>query len=220
MSPIYFTADAKSIVTLSDRANSQLENLHFNTVTTISYAFSPAVNKSLHAVLITISTSGGDHCHCHHCWNGPLTASLYSHPLFGLHKCWASIDKCEWMQFFFSVWRNLMTHLCFIHTSMSDAILSDCPSAVISHTVTQCKRTLAGRFNLCCHTTNICLASDVMDHNNKMGALLLDQPLYYIVILENRPNLIKQIPYICSGPIITFVVLKFITNTLSIKATD
>ena len=27
--------------------------------------------RSLHTTLITICTSGGDHCHCHHCWNTP-----------------------------------------------------------------------------------------------------------------------------------------------------
>jgi len=31
-----------------------------------------------------------------------------------------------------------MTHLCFMHTSMSDGILSECPSAAICHTATGC----------------------------------------------------------------------------------
>ena len=55
----------------------------------------------------------------------------------------------------FSAWRNSITHLCFICTSMSDAILSDCPSAVICHTATKFNGILAGRFNLCCHNNNI-----------------------------------------------------------------
>ena len=33
---------------------------NFNIDTTISYVFSPAMNKSLHAMLIEISTSGAD----------------------------------------------------------------------------------------------------------------------------------------------------------------
>jgi len=45
--------------------------------------------------------------------------------------------------------------LCFIRTSMSDAILSDCPSAVICRTATKFNGILAGRFNLYCHTNNI-----------------------------------------------------------------
>ena len=62
---------------------------------------------------------------------------------------------------FFSVWRNSVKHLCFICTSMSafmsDAIVTDCPSAAICHTATKCNRTLLGGFNLYCHITNICL---------------------------------------------------------------
>jgi len=33
----------------------------------------------------------------------------------------------------YSAWRNSIPHLCFIFTSMSDPILSDCPSAAICH---------------------------------------------------------------------------------------
>ena len=69
----------------------------FNTVTIISYAFSPAMNKSLHAALETVYTSEGDPL-------SPLlkrttSASLCSHPLFGLLQCSASISECQWMQF-------------------------------------------------------------------------------------------------------------------------
>ena len=66
-------------------------------------------------------------------------------------------SKCQWMSVgaFFSAWRNSVTHLCFILTSMSDAILSDCPSAAICHTATECNGILVGRFKLCCRTTNI-----------------------------------------------------------------
>jgi len=40
-----------------------------------------------------------------------------------------TFSKCQWMSMgaIFSTWRNSMTHLCLIHTSMSDTILSDCP---------------------------------------------------------------------------------------------
>jgi len=40
--------------------------------------------------------------HCHHrlSWNTPPTASLHSHPLFGLHKCSASFDECQQALFF------------------------------------------------------------------------------------------------------------------------
>ena len=76
--------------------------------------------------------------HCHHCWNTPPTASLRSHPLFGLHKHSAHI-----MGAVFSTWRNSIPHLCFLRTSMSA-----CPSAAICHTATKCNGILVGRFSL------------------------------------------------------------------------
>lgn len=68
---------------------------------------------------------------CHHCWNIPSTTSLCLHPLFGPHKYLARIDECHWMPFFpheGTEWRTF----CFIGTSMSDPIFSDCPSMVKS----------------------------------------------------------------------------------------
>ena len=76
--------------------------------------------------------------------------------------------------FFFSAWSNSVTHLCFICTSMSDAILSDCPFAANCCTATKCNGILVGRFNLYCYTTNICL---LMSWANviKWETLLSDQ---------------------------------------------
>jgi len=37
---------------------------------------------------------------CYHCWNAPLTTSLCSHPLLGLHQRSASIYECQWVPFF------------------------------------------------------------------------------------------------------------------------
>jgi len=87
--------------------------------------------------------------------NAPPTASLCSHPLFGLHKHSASVDECQWVPLF--VQRNSMTHLWTKCTLTSDRILSNCPSAAICHTATKCNGIPVGRFNLYCHTTNICL---------------------------------------------------------------
>ena len=47
----------------------------------------------------------------HHCWITPPTASLWSHPLFGLHKCSTGISECQWVHCF-SHGGN--TYLCFI----------------------------------------------------------------------------------------------------------
>lgn len=41
-----------------------------------------------------------------------------------------------------------MIHFCFIFTSMSDTILSDCPLSAICHTATTGNRILVERFNL------------------------------------------------------------------------
>ena len=38
--------------------------------------------------------------HCCQCWNALPTASLCSHPLFGLYKRSASINECQWVPFF------------------------------------------------------------------------------------------------------------------------
>jgi len=50
---------------------------------------------------------------------------------------------------------------------MSDAILSDCPSAANCHIAATCNGTLVGRFNLYCHTTN----SDIMGQDDKIGGI-------------------------------------------------
>lgn len=107
----------------------------FLRVTTISYAFSPTVNKNLHATLRKICISGSDHRH--HNWNAPPTASLYSYPLFGLHERSASVDEGQWVPFF-SAWTNSGTHLCLICPSISDTILSGCPLPAICHTARTC----------------------------------------------------------------------------------
>jgi len=90
----------KNTIMLFERANFQLQNIFFNTVPTISCILLLTMNKSLHAAFINTYSSGGDHCCCHHCWNAPPTTSLCSHPLFGLHKCSASVNECQCVQFF------------------------------------------------------------------------------------------------------------------------
>lgn len=119
------------------------------------FSFLSAVNKSLHVVLVAVCISGDDHCHCHHCWNAPPThPSLCSHSLLSLHKCSACISECQWVQYFLHRGFQWNTFF-FICTSMSDAVLSDCPSAPISHMQ---QNVMEYRwFSLYCHTSNICL---------------------------------------------------------------
>jgi len=66
-------------------------------------------------------------------------------------------SKYLWMTAgeFFSARRNSVMDLYFMLTSISNTILSDCPSAAICHTATKRKRILMGRFILYWHPTNI-----------------------------------------------------------------
>ena len=65
------TTDTKRAIILFDRANSQLQNIFFSTVTTISYVFSPTISKSLHATLVKVCTNRGDPVF-HRCCEGTV----------------------------------------------------------------------------------------------------------------------------------------------------
>mgnify|MGYP001852988845 CR=1 FL=1 len=127
---------------------------YFSTLTTISYAFSTVMNKSLHDTLIKPAPSEVTHCHGHHCWNTIHLLTVFTTTVWSP----STFIKHQWMLAgaIFSTWRNSTPHLCFIHTSISDVTLSYCPSAAICHVATKCIRTLVGKFNLYCHTTNTC----------------------------------------------------------------
>ena len=108
------------------------------------------------------------------CSTNHLYSSTFWSPLM-LSRCW-------WMSVgaIFSTWRNSVTHLCFLCTSMSDTILSDCPSAAMCHmTTTTCDRILVGSLNCCCHTNTICLWH-CRTTSKKKKALLSEQPLYLL----------------------------------------
>jgi len=70
-----------------------------------------------------------------------LTSTVWSPETFSQHW-WMSVDAI------FSTWRNSVTHLSFIHTSMSDTIVSDCSSAAICHIATKLNGILVGKFIL------------------------------------------------------------------------
>ena len=107
--------DTKSTITLFDGTNSQPQTHFLNTVTTISYVFSPAMNKRLHAALVQICMviqtvvylSG-------HCHNAPLNTTLCSHPLFGLQKHLVSVNGCHFFFFHMKEFRStLLPHTLF-----------------------------------------------------------------------------------------------------------
>ena len=88
------TTDTKNTITLFDRASSQLQNRFdclfvFKIVTTISYAFLPEMNKSLHTTLIKISTSRGDPLF-HSCYDGIIARKML--PMQSIHLLLAQTD--------------------------------------------------------------------------------------------------------------------------------
>ena len=105
------------------------------------------MNKSLHAILITICTSRGDpllllpllKCTTHR-----LTVW---HPLFGLQKHSGSANECQWLPLFLHGGIQ-------VHTFTPYVIPCQVP---FCHMATKYSRILVGRFNLYCHLTNICL---------------------------------------------------------------
>jgi len=86
----------------------------------------------------------------------------------------------------FTAWRNLIPHLCFIWTPMSDATLSDCPSAAIRHMATSRNRCWwEGSASTAIPTTS---TSDAVGQQNKtesqnqnQEALLLEQPSRLVI---------------------------------------
>ena len=79
-----------------------------------------------------------------------LTSTIWFPEVFNEHQ-WMSMGAI-----FFSH-GGMWWHLCFIRISMSDAILTDCPSAAICHTAAECNGILAGRFNVYYRSSKTCL---------------------------------------------------------------
>ena len=144
------TTDTKSTITLFNRANSQLHN-YFSVTTTISCVFLPAMNMSLHAALLKISTSRGDPL-----MRSPLLKPTTHHFTVLMSPVSSLIfSKHQWMSMGAIFPHMEMTHLCFMHTPTSDIILSDCHLTEICCTETKYNRILVERLNLYCCTTNI-----------------------------------------------------------------
>ena len=159
MPPIYFHGNGnwykKHNLTVSQGKFLATKCCFFSTVTTASYAFAPAMKQWTKACMPHLKKSVPvEVTPCHHCWTASPSASLCSPPLFGLHTCSARVHEWHGGCHFFSAWRNLMSHLSFIHTSTLDAILSDWP-ATITYTATKCNGEYVGRFSLYYHTISI-----------------------------------------------------------------
>ena len=150
------TIDTKSIIMLFYWVNYQLQNTifqrshHHNLCIFTSNEQEPACHacKILHQRRwLTVTVTTANMCH-----SPPivLTYAIWSPSTFSKYL-WVSLGAI------FSTRRNLPTSLHFIRPSMSDAIVSDCPSAATYQTAITCNGILVGRFSLYCHDTNICL---------------------------------------------------------------
>jgi len=89
----------------------------------------PPSYKSAPAEVTSVTSAETHHPPPHGAHIHSLLSIKVQQVLINVIGCW----------FFFSVWRNSAIYFCFICTSMSDAILSDCSSAAICHmAVTEC----------------------------------------------------------------------------------
>ena len=145
----------------------------FSIVNTTRYAFLPVMNKVLHAALIRICTIRGDQLPWVTTVETSLTASPCSHQLFGLYNCSASINECQWVQF-------------FLHGGIPwHAVASVvCPSAAICHMARKYNGILVVRLNLYCHPSNICLWH--CGPNSKMGGITFRAALVHAAFFLHK----------------------------------
>ena len=122
-------------------------------------------------------------------WNGQPAASLCSPPLLvSINVQQVSTNAYGWHSFYMEKFNNTL-HKDF----MPDAILSNSPSAAISHTATKFNGILAGRFNLYCYTS----ASDNMGQHSKIGGIIFrTAPIDSSLVLLHI-NISPQIDAIC-----------------------
>ena len=102
-------------------------------------------------------------CHCH-CWNASPTTSLFSPPLFGLNKHSASVDECQWVQFFPHGWIQWPTFASYTLPCQTP----------FCHRVTKWNGILVRRFNLYHHHPPLKLWANII----KKKALLSQQSLH------------------------------------------
>ena len=77
--------------------------------------------------------------------------------------------------FFFLTWRNSMRHLCFIRTSTSCAILSDCPAA-ICYTTNLMEHWQEGSASTAMPSTS---TSDMVGQHNETGGIIFRSTLIH-----------------------------------------
>ena len=102
------------------------------------------------------------------------TVPLCSQPLVGLQEPSASIHECQWVPFFFPQGGIRSLIFASISTSMSDAILSECPSAAICHMAPNVGE---GSTSAAIPPTS---ASDSVGQHNKIGGITFRAALIHV----------------------------------------
>jgi len=105
-----------------------------------------------------------------------------------------------------SVWTNSVPPLHFIYTSMSDTVLSDCPSAAICHTAATWNGILVGRFKTLLPYHQHSTLTLWIKHNKiggiTFGILCIGKPYDHFlqIVTEKISSLTKLLGFIISFP--------------------
>jgi len=176
--------DTKSTTVLFDRTDSQRQNNIFNIATTVSYAFSPMIIRVCMLCLQKAAPVKVTNSQCCYCWNAPPTTSLLLYPLFGLHKCSASINECNGCNFFQHgeiQWHTLASY------ALPCQMLS-CQPAPLLTSVTQ-QQNIRGYWEGSNSTAAPTAIGDITWANiAKLEALLLEQYSFVWQRLQEKEN--------------------------------
>jgi len=157
------TTDTKSVITLFNRAISQLQN---------------AVFQHGHHYWLGVFNSNEEEpaCYAHkhlYQWRWQAVAVATAEMHHRVLHCGHTLCPI------FSTWRNSVTHLFLICTSMSDASGSECPSAGICH---MAKNWWNGLISIAMPATS---ASNFVAQRDKIGGITVRATLVYILLSCN-----------------------------------
>ena len=125
--------------------------------------------------------------HTTHCL---LCAHIHSLVSRNIHQASVNVSG----RYFSLIWRNSMTHLCFIHTSISDTILSDCP---LLPSVTQQQRVTEYWWEgSACPAVPPTSTSDAVGHRKHY---FQNSPCIFEDSLHESPQFTQQQFYLCTS---------------------
>ena len=138
----------------------------FNTVTIMNCAFLPVVNKSLHAVFITICTTGSDPLLLSPLLKHTSHGLLWSHPQVGLHRhsqVLLNVNECH----FFNMEELSDTPLLQTHFH----VMSLCQTASLLPSVTQQQNVMGYWWEGSTSTAKLPTTSNMVGWHHKIGSI-------------------------------------------------